>query len=75
MKETELFSFIFNVTSTILIEYSIIPLLFDTPYLKNSWIIKNNNWVILQKADYLINVFPISTFTLSEKKKKKKKND
>jgi len=35
---TTLFSYIFYVTSTILIWYSIIHLLFDTPCLKNNWV-------------------------------------
>ena len=43
MGVTELFSYIFYVTLTILIGYSIIMLLIDTPCLKNNWVFQKNN--------------------------------
>jgi len=73
MKETELFSFIFYVTSTILIEYSIIPLLFDTHYLKISWIIQNNNWVNNPKSCFSDKCFPyINIYTFRKEKEEEK---
>jgi len=50
---TELFSYLFYLTSTILIGYSVIPLLFNTPCLKNNWIFQKNNQVNTRKAAYL----------------------
>ena len=42
---TSLSSYTFYVTSTILIGYIIMPLLFDTPCLKNNWVFPKNDWV------------------------------
>ena len=55
-KLTELFSYYFHVTSTILIEYSSIPLLFDTPCLKNNWVFWKNNWVKTPKSSVSVSL-------------------
>ena len=50
---TELFSYILYVTSTILIGYAIIPLVFDTPCLNNNWVFQKNNWVNTPKKQLI----------------------
>ena len=58
---TELFSYIFYVTLSILIEYStILCFLIDTPWLKNIWVFQKNSLVNISKNQLVcFSVIPI----------------
>jgi len=57
---TELFSYIYHVTSTNLIGYSIIHLLFDAPCFKNNWVFANNNWVNAPKSNLSVSLIYVN---------------
>ena len=52
----KLFFYIFYVTSTVLIGYSIILLLFDTPCLKSNWVSQENNLVNTAKSSFSVSL-------------------